>query len=140
MEIKNKLKATTIGGLSAIAGIMMFTYGAPSKSQSAPANKCEFFEHFDYEGRSFMLHHNHVLTVGTDVQVKHEDARRTRGDYQKFVDPTWKGIISSVKTGSNCVAQMNFPGGNGINVQKDAPRMSGQFNDSAEYVSCYCKN
>lgn len=137
--MRTNLKATAAASLGAVIGLAMLAQSAPGMSQSAPAKKCAFYEHFDYGGRSFQLHTNHVLAVGDNISVKHEDARRARGDYQKFVDPSWAGTISSVKPGPNCTAQMNFADGSGINVQKDAPQMSGKFNDSAVYVSCSCR-
>ena len=123
----------------AISAAVVLVHAAPVLGQSAPANKCSFYEHFDYGGRTFDLHNNHVLSVGEDVAISHEDARRARGDYQKFVDPSWRGTISAVKVGPSCMAQMSFGDGSSFNVQKDAPKMSGKFNDAAVFVSCNCK-
>jgi len=103
-------------------------------ANALPANKCKFYEHFDYKGKSFMLHTGHVLTVNSSFKV---GADFTNGsDSQRFTAPEWQGKLSSNQVAKGCKAIIVTANEN-VWVG-DTPRYSGNYNDKVIAVGCRC--
>jgi hypothetical protein len=125
--------------MSIKAGAIMFVLGAfasVASAQTAPTNKCDFFENFDYKGKTAQLHTGHVLSVAANPAVSEEYSKGR--DYKLFVAPEWKGIMSSLKVGPGCVADV-VAGGKSVTVDHDLPSFDANYNDKVDFVGCRCK-
>lgn len=99
-------------------------------------NKCKFYEHFDYKGKSFELHNGHVLTVDPSFKVGPDF---TNGpDYQRFNAPEWKGMISSNQVAKGCKAIVVVSWSQNVWVG-DTPQYDENYNDKVVAVGCRCK-
>lgn len=109
----------------------------PAFAQSHPVQKkCAFYEHFDYQGKSFQLHDGHVLTVDKSFKVGPDFTKKF--DYQRFDAPEWAHSISSNKTAKGCQALVVASWEKNVWVG-DVPRYDATYNDKAVAVGCRCK-
>lgn len=108
---------------------------AAAQSLETP-NKCAFYEHWDYQGESFMLHNGHVLTTDPNFKVGPDF---TNGkDYQRFDAPQWANKISSNKVAPGCKAIVVVSWSQNVWVG-DVPQYDQNYNDKVVAVGCRCQ-